>query len=88
MAPTNIMQAFPDGDPAYSETVAAEYIGMAPGTLTQWRFHRIGPRYVKISRGRVVYRRSALDAFLAAREVETQVNGRRPPQEKRQAVTA
>ena len=53
------------------------YLGghVTVGTLSQWRFKGIGPRYIKIGR-RPLYRRSDLDSWLAAQVVET--NGAGP----------
>lgn len=48
-------------------TQAAEYIGVAPKTLSVWRSTKRYPLpYVKVG-SRVRYRRSDLDAFIASR---------------------
>lgn len=56
-------------DPLLSEQQAAQVLGVKPGTLQVWRTtKRYGLTYIKV--GRLVrYRQSALQAFLAAREV-------------------
>jgi hypothetical protein len=47
------------------EDEAAEYIGMAVGTLRQWRFRGVGPTYHKNPgvRGAVRYDSEDLDEF-------------------------
>ncbi|NGO67142.1 helix-turn-helix transcriptional regulator [Streptomyces boncukensis] len=42
---------------------AAAYLGVAVGTLRTWRHRECGPRSFRMQ-GRVVYRLSALDAYL------------------------
>ncbi len=56
-------------DPLLSEQQAAEVLGVKPATLQAWRStKRYALAYVKV--GRLVrYRQSALQAFLASREV-------------------
>lgn len=57
-------------DPLLDEAAAAEYIGMAKGTLGVWRStKRYALPYLKIGRS-VRYRQSALDEFLASRLVK------------------
>lgn len=46
---------------------AAAYMSVAAKTLANWRYIGIGPPYYKIGAG-VRYRRSDLDAFIAANE--------------------
>ena len=43
----------------------AEYLRVAEHTLENWRYRRTGPRFLKAG-GRVLYRRSDLDAWLDA----------------------
>lgn len=47
---------------------AARYLGIAPGTLANWRAEGEGPRWTKLGTA-VVYRIIDLDAYLAARVV-------------------
>ena len=56
-------------DPLLSEQQAAAHLGVQPTTLQVWRStRRYALTYIKV--GRLVrYRLSALDAFLASREV-------------------
>lgn len=44
----------------------AEYLRVAEHTLENWRYRRIGPRFMKAG-GRVVYRRCEVDAWLESR---------------------
>jgi hypothetical protein len=61
-----------DHDPVFSREQAARFLGVSPQTLAGWAvepgkgptFSRTGP-----TRGRVMYRRSALVAFLERTEV-------------------
>ncbi|MFE4756595.1 helix-turn-helix transcriptional regulator [Streptomyces mirabilis] len=48
---------------------AAEYLGLSPHTLYVWRHRRQGPPSFRMGpRGRVMYRRSALDAWVREQE--------------------
>lgn len=48
---------------AWTETEAANYLGMKQKTLQQWRFYGRGPTYLKLGRS-VRYLQSDLDHFL------------------------
>ncbi|MFJ4338704.1 helix-turn-helix transcriptional regulator [Streptomyces sp. NPDC088915] len=48
---------------------AAEYLGLSPHTLYVWRHRRKGPPSFRMGpRGRVMYRRTALDAWIHEQE--------------------
>lgn len=48
---------------------AAEYLGLSPHTLYVWRHRRQGPPSFRMGpRGRVMYRREALDAWIREQE--------------------
>ncbi|MEU2870248.1 helix-turn-helix domain-containing protein [Streptomyces olivoreticuli] len=48
---------------------AAEYLGLSPHTLYVWRHRRQGPPSFRMgSRGRVMYRREVLDAWIREQE--------------------
>lgn len=48
---------------------AAEYLGLSPHTLYVWRHRRQGPPSFRMGpRGRVTYRREALDAWIREQE--------------------
>ncbi|MGP8303697.1 helix-turn-helix transcriptional regulator [Streptomyces inhibens] len=48
---------------------AAEYLGLSPHTLYVWRHRRQGPPSFRMGpRGRVMYRRVALDAWIREQE--------------------
>lgn len=50
---------------AYMNTTqAAEYLGLKYGTLAGWRFHGVGPKYVKMG-GAIRYKIEDLDDFAA-----------------------
>ncbi|MYT71810.1 MULTISPECIES: helix-turn-helix domain-containing protein [unclassified Streptomyces] len=47
----------------------ADYLGLSPHTLYVWRHRRQGPPSFRMgSRGRVMYRREALDAWIREQE--------------------
>jgi predicted DNA-binding transcriptional regulator AlpA len=46
---------------------AANYVALAESTLTKMRLTRDGPLFVKVGPRAVAYRKSDLDAWLAAR---------------------
>ena len=48
---------------------AATYLRLAKSTLAKWRLSGDGPPYCKVGRA-VVYRRSDLDAWLGARQLQ------------------
>jgi excisionase family DNA binding protein len=54
---------------ALSTQHAAEYLGVSPRTLEDWRVRGGGPRYARLGRGRgrVVYRLTDLERYLAER---------------------
>lgn len=64
----------PQDDPVHTPVEAAEIMRVAASTLKRWRREtrregeQKGPYWVKLSRSRVGYRRSAIDAFLTSRE--------------------
>lgn len=49
---------------------AAQHIGLSASTLNTMRCKGRGPRYLRLG-NRVFYRRADLDAYVAARVVET-----------------
>jgi len=55
-------------DPLLTPREAAEYTRLTRESLAQLRFRGVGPRFLKPTPRVVLYRRSALDAFLAASE--------------------
>ncbi|QED11828.1 helix-turn-helix DNA binding domain protein [Microbacterium phage Mashley] len=61
-------------DPVLTPEEAAKLLRMAESTLKRWRREtrkektQIGPHWVVLSRSRVGYRRSAIDAYLSSRE--------------------
>ncbi len=55
-------------DPLLPPWQAGVVVGLSPSTLAKRRMDGTGPVYVRLSATRVAYRRSALDAWLAARE--------------------
>lgn len=48
---------------------AAEYLGLHPRTLDNWRSQGCGPRYVRVGR-RIVYRVADLETYIESRTVE------------------
>lgn len=52
------------------ETLAA-HLGVGMQTLSNWRCRRVGPPFVRLSRGAVRYEPAAVEAWKAARVVAT-----------------
>ena len=53
---------------------AAEYCGVEPATLRNWRWKGTGPRYSRLGEGpraRAVYRKADLDAWLEERSFDS-----------------
>jgi hypothetical protein len=46
---------------------AAEYLGLSQALLDQARCRGTGPKFVRVSRTCILYRRTDLDSFLASR---------------------
>ena len=53
----------------------AELLRIKAGTLAQWAYRGVGPRFLRPDGGRALYRRSDLDAWLASGEVVPGVVG-------------
>ena len=51
--------------------LAAEYLGTSKGWLDQGRCYGTGPKFVRLSRTMVIYRKADLDEWLAARVVSS-----------------
>ncbi len=49
-----------------AKTVAA-ILGVQPGTLAHWRWRRCGPKWIRISGGRVVYPARDLVDYITSR---------------------
>lgn len=45
---------------------AAEYLGLSPQTLADWRHKGAGPKFVRVGTRTVRYRLSDLDAFVSS----------------------
>ncbi len=56
---------------------AAEFLGIGPATMTNWRVVRRGPPFLKMG-GLIRYERSALEAWRESCRVPTEPNGRKP----------
>lgn len=58
-------------DPLLTPAEVSTLLSVPASTLTQWRYHRKGPPFLKLN-GHVRYRRSDLDAWLAERVQPTE----------------
>jgi hypothetical protein len=61
------------GDELVDRKTAARFLHVSQATLSRWLKDRVGPPVVKLTdgdRGRVLYRRRDLDAFIEARTVQ------------------
>lgn len=54
-----------DQDDVMSSSEAAKYVNRSTGSLEQFRYNGTGPKWGKWTNGRIYYRRSDLDAWLA-----------------------
>ncbi|QIK82636.1 AlpA family transcriptional regulator [Sanguibacter sp. HDW7] len=61
-----------------SMSEVAEVIGISKATLRTWRTHGRGPVGFKVGGRRVMYRRTAVEAWLAEQEAATASNSSRP----------
>jgi hypothetical protein len=70
-------------NPLYPPVRAALYLGVCTRTLIKWRVSNCGPVHIKLhtGKGSVRYRKSALDAFIEAGEVN-------PPETARASTSA
>lgn len=48
---------------------AAEFLGLSPATLADWRWQRKGPPWIRLSRGAVRYDKEALENWLRSKTV-------------------
>src|SRR5579859_4949344 len=53
-----------------NEAQTAELLGVAPGTLTDWRGQRIGPPWVKMTNRLIRYRRADVEKWLSDRTID------------------
>ncbi len=60
---------FHDPEPLLDPQAVAVRLGVSPKTLERWRATGEGPRFVRVSRKVVRYRRVDLETFIAARVV-------------------
>lgn len=60
-----VVEVLPDG--RMSRVATARYIGCAAQTLAIWAVRGVGPRPIRVG-GRTFYRKSDVDAFIAAGE--------------------
>ena len=57
--------------PAYATPAQlSAYLNVPEGTLRNWRYHRKGPKYVRVE-NHVRYRRRDVEQYLAANTTET-----------------
>lgn len=56
-----------NGPEYMSPALAAKYIDTTPSTLNDWRWKGTGPRFFKMGRKHIRYRRRDLDAFMEGR---------------------
>lgn len=59
-----------NSDPLLNRQQAAVYLGSKVKTMDNMRVRRVGPPFVKLG-GRVLYRKSALDTYIASCEIST-----------------
>lgn len=54
-------------DPLLTPQEAADFLGVAPSTLMEWRHKRKGPTSIRVGHRTIRYRQSAIDAWLNER---------------------
>ena len=62
------------GEVLYRPNMAANYTGYSRQTMAQWRYLGKGPKYLKPTPRTIIYRKSDLDAWLAASVVDPAAN--------------
>jgi len=70
----NPLKRIENPDPLYRTRNAAQYLGVSPGTVTNWRLRNCGPAWLNLGVGKygaVRYRRSALEAFIQAGQMRS-----------------
>lgn len=55
-------------DPLLTPAEAAKALRLSMPTLSRWRNHGDGPAFIRLGYNRVVYRRSAIEAWLGSIE--------------------
>lgn len=60
----------PPDDALYRPEMAAIYTGYSRQTMAQWRYLGKGPKYLRPTPRTIIYRKSDLDAWLAASVVD------------------
>ena len=63
-----------DADDILNSAHVSSWLKVPPGTLRNWRSRGIGPASFRVG-GRVVYRRRAVEAWLATQELSTKRGG-------------
>lgn len=63
-----------DSDDILDSASVSRWIKIPPGTLRNWRSRGVGPASFRLG-GRVVYRRRAVEAWLATQELSTKRGG-------------
>jgi predicted DNA-binding transcriptional regulator AlpA len=66
----------PREDRVLSEKEAARYLNLARQTLSNLRFKKEGPPYIRLLPGRIGYKLSDLEAYLAARRIDPEAIGK------------
>lgn len=71
-----------DGEsyPVYTPRELAALLGVQPDTLRKWRIQGIGPPFIRATRISIVYRKSAVEEWLARAETHVQIT---EPRKKR-----
>ena len=65
----------------YSPREAAEFLGLSPLTLANWRSRGLGPVFAKLGEDqtdRIIYRRRDLEIWRNGREARARANARKP----------
>lgn len=73
-----------DGDsyPVYTPRELAALLGVQPDTLRKWRIQGIGPPFIRATRISIVYRKAAVEEWLARAERHVQITEPRTSRKK------
>ena len=62
------MPKMSERDALWNTETTAEYLGLSPATLQMWRYQRRGPPFIRVSRGCVRYKPSAVQKWTDDRQ--------------------
>ncbi len=61
----------------FTEKETADFLGLARQTLSNWRFQKVGPDFVRVGNRSIRYRRGDVERWADSRRVRPAEEGRR-----------